>query len=50
MTYVIVAALAFWAGHYVSPSIDGWIADLREKYDPDPSDPRNIDRNDWGSQ
>lgn len=47
MSYLIIAALAFYCGHFASPWIDGKMADLRERWDPDPSDDRNVDRNDW---
>lgn len=46
---LLIFAGGFWLGHYVSPAIDDYLARLIEWWDPDPSDPRNIDRNDWGN-
>lgn len=39
--------LGFAAGHYVSPWLDEKLADLYEWWSPDPSDDRNVNRNDW---
>jgi hypothetical protein len=47
MALIITGVAAFIAGHYCSPWIDGKLADLNERFDPDPSDDRNADRNRW---
>jgi hypothetical protein len=44
---IVTGAIAFIAGHYLSPWIDSKLADLTERFDPDPSDDRNADRNRW---
>lgn len=47
---LLIFAAGFGLGHYVSPWIDDRYARLIEWFDPDISDERNIDRNDWGSR
>jgi hypothetical protein len=44
---IIIGVPAFIAGHYMSPWIDAKLADITERFDPDPSDDRNADRNRW---
>lgn len=47
---LLIFAVGFWLGHYVSPTIDDYHARLIDWWDPDISDQRNIDRNDWGQK
>jgi hypothetical protein len=44
---LIIFLAGIYIGHVISPWIDETALDIRERFNPDPSDDRNIDRNRW---